>query len=560
MSEYFNELLNGNPVLLLFIVLAIGFMIGGIRIGSFQLGSVAGVLLAGLLLGNFGFVGNDAIQSLGFVLFIFSVGYQAGPKFIEAVKKDGRRYLSISIIVALSGFILSYGIAVLLNFEPGISAGVLAGALTSTPTLAAANDAVQSTSYIIPSGLTADLVQSNIITAYAITYLFGLIGLILIIRLLPGLLGVNLVSLAEKLDHEDSLIKKQPVFSPSDLVVRAFRVESDKITGIPLEELYNKSPLQFTIQKILRNGEMIKPTLESELQIGDLVSIVGVLDETAIESLKDKVLGTVVRNRELMQFKTKHAKICVTRKGAALGKTLGELKTPVHYASFVSKVSRMGVDLDVSPNMKIERGDVLDVTGPSAGLEAMGESLGHLEEKLEETDLTTFSWAIVIGILIGTLTISIAGISLGLGTAGGLLGLGLLVGYLRSVFPVFGRLPEGARWVFSELGLLIFMACVGLKGGAGLIETFQNSGLELMLAGIVVTTVPVALAFLYGRIVFKMNPLMLLGTIVGAMTSGGALSVLNSQSKSAIASTGYTGAYAFANVLLTLAGALIILL
>jgi putative transport protein len=223
-------------------------------------------------------------------------------------------------------------------------------------------------------------------------------------------------------------------------------------------------------------------------------------------------------------------------------------------------MTRLGVDIDMSSATILERGDVLEVTGPSSGLDHLGEKLGHVERDVAQTDLSTFSWAIVLGTLLGTLTVTIAGIKIGLGSAGGLLALGLLVGYLRSLFPVFGRVPSGAQWIFTEMGLLIFMAGVGLRGGDGLLETLKSSGLPLMLMGIVITTVPLTLAYLYGTKVLKMNPLMLLGTIVGAMTSGGALSVINDQSKSAVASIGYTGSYAFANILLTLAGALIILL
>lgn len=202
MIEYITELLRNNDILLLFLVLAIGFLIGGIRFGTFQLGPVVGVLIAGLWLGNYGFEGNATIQFLGFVLFIFSVGYQAGPRFMEAMKKDGRRYLSISVIVAVSGFLLSYGIARVFDFEPGLSAGVLAGSLTSTPTLAAADAAVLSSDFIPPEGLSVEQVRSNITTSYAITYIIGLVGLILIIRLFPGLIKIDFVEEAKKLEFE----------------------------------------------------------------------------------------------------------------------------------------------------------------------------------------------------------------------------------------------------------------------------------------------------------------------------------------------------------------------
>jgi putative transport protein len=262
---------------------------------------------------------------------------------------------------------------------------------------------------------------------------------------------------------------------------------------------------------------LIEPTLDTKLQIGEIVSIVGVLTASAIERLDDRALGPPVRDRELLHYQPESVQICVTRKDAS-GGTLGELQTPQTDASFVSRVTRLGVDLEMSSTTKLERGDVLYVTGPGAGLEALGARLGHFEREVEETDLRTFSWAIVLGILIGTWTLTIAGVSIGLGSAGGLLTVGLVVGYLRSILPVFGRVPWAARWIFTELGLLLF------------------------------------------RKVLRMNPLMLLGSITGAMTSRGALSVINAQSKSTIASIGYTGSYAFANVLLTVAGAVIILM
>ena len=554
-----QELIRDDPILLLFLVLGLGYAIGRVRFGSFQLGPVAGVLIAGLLLGHLGFESNPAIQSFGFVLFIFSVGYQAGPKFVQAIKKDGRRYLTIALIVAVSGFGLAFGAARVLDFEPGVSAGLLAGALTSTPTLAAADAAVLAGDYVPPPGYTVERVRSNITTAYAITYIFGLVGLILIIRLLPAALGIDLAAEADRLEREEAEAGPHAVFSPSDLVVRALRVENEELTGTPLRDLYSSTSMEITVQKIRRQGEMVEPTPETELEIGDLISVVGVLTPQAVEELEGWEAGPQVRDRELLLYQPESVQICVTGRQAA-DLTLGELQIPQHYAAFVSRLVRLGVDIEPTPATKLERGDVLHVTGPKAGLEMLGARLGHLEGDVEETDLRTFSWAIVLGILIGTWTLTIAGVEIGLGSAGGLLAVGLAVGYLRSLFPVFGRVPAAARWVFTELGLLLFMACVGLRGGADLVETLLSSGLALVLCGIAITCVPLALAYFVGRKVLRMNPLMLLGTITGAMTSGGALSVINSQSRSTIASVGYTGAYAFANVLLTIAGALIILL
>jgi putative transport protein len=327
---------------------------------------------------------------------------------------------------------------------------------------------------------------------------------------------------------------------------------------LSLREVYEKSEIQFTIQKIRRNGELFHPTLDTILEEGDGLSLVGVFDPKVLENIPMDAVGPHIKDRELLHYTPETVKICITHKLSA-GTKLGGLSIQVLHSSFVTRIVRLGIDIDVAPEVVLQRGDVLYVTGPEAGLEALKDKLGQIERTAEETDLSTFSWSIVLGILLGTLTLSILGIKIGLGTAGGLLFAGLLIGYLKSIFPVIGSMSEGARWIFTELGLLLFMAGVGLRGGGGFMETFQESGISLLLSGIAITLIPLFIAFAYGYKVLKMNPLMLLGAIVGAMTSGGALNVINNQSKSSIAGIGYTGAYAFSNVLLTIAGALMIL-
>ena len=186
--------------------------------------------------------------------------------------------------------------------------------------------------------------------------------------------------------------------------------------------------------------------------------------------------------------------------------------------------------------------------------------MGHIERTTRETDLVTFAIGITAGLLIGGLSVSVAGISVGLGTAGGLLVAGLVIGYLRALHPTFGRVPEAARWIFMELGLTIFMAGVGLRAGSGIIETLAESGLNLFLAGAGRHLRSGAVGYLFGRKVLSLNPVFLLGAITGSMTSGASLSIVTGEARSSLPALGYTGAYAFANVLLTVAGSLILLL
>jgi putative transport protein len=238
--------------------------------------------------------------------------------------------------------------------------------------------------------------------------------------------------------------------------------------------------------------------------------------------------------------------------------TLGDITART--GCFVSRIQRQGVDIPMQGNIEIQAGDVIHVTGPAARVQEIGERVGHIERASEATDLVTFAIGITAGLVVGGLSVSIFGISVGLGTAGGLLLAGLVIGYLRALHPTFGRVPEAARWIFMELGLTIFMAGVGLRAGAGIIETLADSGLTLFVAGIAVTTIPVAIGYVLGRKVLALNPVYLLGAITGSMTSGASLSIVVGEARSSLPALGYTGAYAFANILLTVAGSLILLL
>ena len=235
MTESIIDLINDRPVLTLFLVIASGLLIGNIRIGSFRLGSVVGVLIIGMMLGNIGFKGDAALQTLGIVLFLFSVGYEAGPRFIKAVKKDGRKYFTIAFIIAASALILCYVVSKYYLPEPGYSAGLLAGSITSKPTLAASLSTIESAKYIAPAGHNIESLQVNITSSYAITYIFGFLGLILIVRIVPLILRINLSSIAEKLDEEVNGILTN-LAGKSPIGMKIGKEAFTKMSDMPFEE------------------------------------------------------------------------------------------------------------------------------------------------------------------------------------------------------------------------------------------------------------------------------------------------------------------------------------
>jgi putative transport protein len=548
----FLDTLHVQPVLTLFLIIGMGYLIGGIRIGSFSLGPVAGVLFAGLFLGHFDFRMDAGAQAVGFALFIFSVGYQAGPRFFDVLRTDGLKYFLLALVVAGTGFFVAVLATNFLSLSPGTSGGLLAGGLTSSPTLAAAQEAIRSGQVKPPEGISADDMLGNVATGYAITYIFGLAGLIAIIKLLPQVLGIDMVKEAKKLEREDESGKAS---KPANIAVRIYRVTNEEITKIPVEQLREQYWDKTSVVKVIRDGEILRP--------GEGHRFLHLGDELHILAPVEYFTTTVVRFGEEIttetstaQFKEAAQIVVINKK--AIGKSLEELDIARKFGVLLTRVTRMRLEVPRTADFTLRKGDILTVVGLQENVDLLGEELGHVEREIAETDMVTFAFGIAIGVVIGLFAISVGQLSIGLGSAGGLLTSGLVIGYLRSVHPTFGRLPDAARWILMEFGLLLFMAGVGLRAGGNIVETFMAAGPVLVVAGIAVTIIPIFVGYVFGRKVLKIHPVLLLGAITGSMTSGAALSVVTNEAKSSMPSLGYTGAYAFANVLLTVAGSIIL--
>jgi len=552
LSTLYNYLLQ-NPILVFFLVLSLGYLIGNISVLGISLGPVGGVLIAGLFFGHFGFTMYTGAQTFGFVLFIFCVGYQAGPNFIDVLLSDGLKYLTLALVVAATGFGLAVGLAGLLDFAPGLSAGLMGGAMTTTPTLAAAQDAVQSGLAKVPDGYTSEQVLTNIGAAYALTYLFGLVGLILIIRLMPRVLGVDLPAEAAKLESGDDLGKGPDL---SGVTRRTYRVTKEKYLDQTVRELRMAAPMDFSVVAIRRNGIEIPIENDTRFELDDevlVISRVGFFLKHAPD------FGEEISDEEGMQITMITVQV-VVQKPEVIGVPLADIKSDKYIgAPLVLDVRRQRTKLPFSSSLVLHRGDVLTLYGPELSVQPLAENIGHVEQDVDETDLFTFALGIALGIGLGTLAVKLGGVTIQLGMAGGLLISGLLVGFLRSIWPVFGRVPSASSWVLMEFGLLLFMAGVGINSGSGIVEVIQSAGIKLIIAGVMVTSIPVFIGYFFSTKILKLNPVEALGGVTGSMTSGAALRVLTDTAKSNVPSLSYTGAYAFANVILTLAGTFIML-
>jgi len=546
-ASVLRDFLMSNPVFTLFLAIGCGYLVGRLRIASISLGPVAGALLVSLLLGQFGFKISEGAQSVGFALFIFAVGYQAGPRFFEVIRTQGIQYLLLALFVGGVGAVIAIFAGKMLGLPMGGMAGLLAGAMTTTPTLAAAQEAVRSGLVALPDGTTVDSVLATIASSYAITYVVGMLGIIATVRLLPRVVGVDLAAAAATMEESQ---KQQ---GGGQLQARAYRVSRAEACQPTISEIRARLWDALSVARLWRDGEWVRPADDDHLRIGDEIHVYGDANvfRTGIETFGEEIAVSPE-----IDLTASYTHVVVARRGA-VGKSLLELDLARGCGLVVTGVRREGVMLPLSGHLRLQRGDVLSVVGPTSGLEAMAQILGPVEAGVAETDMTTFSFGIALGALIGLFALEVRGIPIGLGMAGGLLASGIVVGWLNAARPTLGKFPEAARWILMEFGLMVFIVGVGLQAGGQIVETFMNAGAELILAAVLVVSLPMLLGYAFGRKVLHLQPVLLIGALTGAMTSAAALSMVNEEAKCTIPALGYTGTYAFANVILTVAGTLI---
>jgi putative transport protein len=547
-----QSILSANPILLLFSIIGFGYILGNIKLAGIEFGSTSGILITGLLFGHLGFVANTPhAATFGFTLFIFTVGMQAGPSFFSAFLADGRRYILLALIVSLTAVSLVFLFTKLIGFEYGLNAGLLAGALTSTPTLAGAQDAINSGLASVPETITADAAIENIGAAYAITYIFGTIGLIIFINYFPTLLKIDLVKSAKEYAVDHGLIKKQTrnQFSSETLpIIRAYEVSKESI-GKTIEQRILELGKQGKALRVRRGNKVLEADDDLIIEKGDFVSFITNINSHEQARL---IMGDEVLDPALIGFQIFERQIVVI-KPDAVDKPVKDLDMVADFGCFATELIRANIKIPITSETMIQKGDRISVTGEESYLQD-----GYIEGEIDHTDLVTFAFGIVAGISIGTVFIKVGDLSIGLGSAGGLLITGIVIGFLSSVNPTFGRMPVAARNLLMDFGLAIFMASVGLGAGDKVVDAVLSVGLPLILCGLTVTIVPVLVAYAFGRLILNMNPALLMGAITGAMTSTPSLGVVTKASKSYIPAIGYAGTYTFANVFLTFAGTLMV--
>ncbi len=550
------DLLSGNYILLLFVVLALGLCLGKLRLGSIQLGNSIGVLVVSLILGQQHFSINTEALNLGFMLFIFCVGVEAGPNFFSIFFRDGKNYLLLAVVLVSSAMVIALGLGKLLGWDIGLTAGMLAGSMTSTPVLVGAGDTLRQR---MTDGSSLSLAQDHLSLGYALTYLIGLVSLIVAARYLPKLQHQDLSTSAQQIARERGLDpdSKRKVYLP---VIRAYRVGPELVAwtdGKNLRELGIYRQTGCYIERIRRNGILANPDGDAILQPGDEISLVGYPDA---HSRLDPSFrnGKEVFDRDLLDMRIVNEEI-VVKNNNAVNRRLSHLKLTDH-GCFLNRVIRNQIEMPIDDNVILNKGDVLHISGEARRVKTVADRIGFISIHSQVTDLLAFCAFFIIGLMTGMVTFQFSSFNFSIGNAAGLLFSGIMLGFLRANHPTFGYIPQGALTMVKEFGLMVFMAGVGLSAGSGINNGLGGTGLLMLGAGLIVSLLPVVICFLFGVWVLKMNRALLFGAIMGARTCAPAMEIISDTARSNIPALGYAGTYAIANVLLTLAGTLIVII
>jgi len=555
--NYLTHALREHQELAVFLTLAIGFLIGRVRIGSFSLGTAVGTLLAGVAIGQLNIGVPAVVKYVFFDLFLFTTGYKVGPQFFRALKKDALPQVAITLVLCVTCLLAAFTAAKLLGYDMGTAAGLLAGAFTESTVIGTASDAIGRLSL---SAADKTSLTNNIPVAYAVTYLIGTAFIVWFLpNIGPKLMRVDLKEEARKLRAKIAGSGTGEPLMPSafqNLTVRAYRVMRADLLNRTVAELEARPrETRVFISRIRRDGKIIEPDHATVVMEGDIVAV---LARSELLMARGTEIGDEVSDKELLDFPAELLDVVITNK-SLVGKTLADLaRMDFARGVFLKKLTRLGQSMPFGPETRVERGDLLTLVGAERDVERAAKNLGYADRRTVMTDMIFVGFGIFLGGLVGLVTIVVGGLPLTLTASGGALIMGLVFGWLRAVHPTFGRIPDSAMWIFDTVGLTVFMACVGLAAGPSFFSGLQKSGLSLVFVGLVIAVLPHTMAILFGRYVLKMNPLIVLGACSGAGTITAALRAIQEEAQSELPALGYTVPYAIGNIVLTAWGPVLV--
>jgi putative transport protein len=556
-----HRLVTAEPLLALFVTIALGYLVGKIKIGSFVLGGIAGTLLVGVIIGQLGVNIDSGIKNIFFALFIYAVGYQGGPQFFHALNRRSLNQLASAFVMCFVGLLCVLAAAWMFGLDRGMAAGLAAGGLTQSAIIGTAGDA------ITKLGLSPELtktMQTNVAVGYAVCYIFGSLGPIIMVSwFLPLIMKWNIrqeaVKLAKLLSGGHAELDPGQFNAARQISTRIYEIaagsEAAGKTALSIDQALSNA----SVEAVYREGKALDLTDTTVIQVGDRVAITGVIGvmESACSLLGREMAAAngsllVQENREIIL--TNRA-----LNNREVGEIREHVKVETRHGVFLTAVKRMGHDLPVLDKLELKRGDELHFAGSPTDLNRVQSKIGYKITAAAVTDFIFFGIGMLIGMLLGLIEFKIWGIPISIGSGGGCLLSGLFFGWLRSVHPRFAALPIGASNFLRDFGLAVFVGIVGIAAGPQALVAIQKYGLTLFFLGVAVTLIPQVITFFFSYYVLRIqNPIEALACVAGGRSANPAFAALLAKAGNATPVVSFTVTYAVANVFLTLWGPLIV--
>lgn len=549
------ELVTGtgvaHTIFVLAVVISTGLLLGKIKIFGVSLGTTW-ILFFGILLGHLGLEINETVlhflREFGLILFIYSIGMQVGPSFFSSFKKGGITLNMLATGVVFLGVVTTYIIHVITGLPIATMVGILSGAVTNTPGLGAAQQ-----TYTEITGTT----DPTIATAYAVAYPLGVVGVILSLILFRYLFKIDPKKENQRIDDQDeSKLTEAHMFS--------LEVNNPAIIGKKIVELKELIEKEFVISRLVHysTGELVVPQTDTVLEENDKLLVVTNLKN--IDTIEALIGPRIDMNREEWN---KLDSLLVSRRVAITkseinGRSIGQLKLRNLYGVNITRVNRAGVDLIADSRLQLQLGDRVTIVGSEAAIANVEKVLGNSLKRLREPNLISIFIGIALGVLVGSIPFMIPGIPqpVKLGLAGGPLIVAILISKFGPKYKMVTYTTMSANLMLREIGIAIFLACVGLAAGENFVETVVNGGYKWIGYGVIITVVPVLIIGTIGRKVYKLNYYTLMGMLSGSMTDPPALAFANSTAGNDIPAVSYATVYPLTMFLRVITAQLMILL
>ncbi|MEZ9778447.1 aspartate-alanine antiporter, partial [Vibrio sp. 10N.261.51.A3] len=492
--DIISNLFDMAPFVALFITLSLGYMVGKITIGRFVLGGVAGTLLMGVIIGQFGVQIDPGVKSIFFALFIYAVGYQGGAQFFKALNFRTINILLSAVVMTVSGLLCVLAAAWLFDLDRGTAAGLAAGGLTQSAIIGTAGDAIARLGGV--SEEAKHLMQTNVAVGYAVTYIFGSLGPILMVTwVFPTLMKWDIraeaIKMAEANSDGNAELGAGEFNAMTKLETRAFEIKAEsKVNGLTLAQI-NQDSIDACIEVIERDGKAIEADKFTKFQQGDVLVITGT--RKAIGQLKGDSVGSEVVLPEEYEVIEENRQLIADNK-QLIGRTLGQIKSEANKGTYrgvyVTDYLREGVSIPVHADLVVKKNDVIQLTGSPSDINRVQGTIGKPMNSATMTDFIVLGMGMVLGLLIGLINFKIAGIPVTIGSGAGCLVSGLIVGWLRSRNPHVAQFPESAASFIRDFGLAAFVGIVGLEAGPQAVDTIKEHGMSLLFLGVAVTIIP----------------------------------------------------------------------